>query len=101
MAFSHKPRVQYQCSFCSKGQERVRRLIAGPGAVYICNECVGLCEQIIAEEHGGTADERRRGEMRALAIRVAHLIESGQDAEALGTAEQVVRELRGLHEPDR
>ncbi|MFW6075190.1 MAG: ATP-dependent Clp protease ATP-binding subunit ClpX [Chloroflexota bacterium] len=43
-------RVNYRCSFCGKGQEEVRRLIAGPGAVYICDECVQLCREIIEEE---------------------------------------------------
>src|SRR3989454_10093382 len=43
-------RGQYHCSFCGKGQEHVRRLIAGPGAVYICDECVDLCREIIDEE---------------------------------------------------
>ncbi|MDI6703104.1 MAG: ATP-dependent Clp protease ATP-binding subunit ClpX [bacterium] len=37
------------CSFCGKGQGEVKRLIAGPD-VYICDECVGLCNEIIAEE---------------------------------------------------
>jgi ATP-dependent Clp protease ATP-binding subunit ClpX len=43
-------RIQYHCSFCGKGQDQVRRLIAGPGAVYICDECVELCREIIDEE---------------------------------------------------
>lgn len=37
------------CSFCSKTQERVKKIIAGPG-VYICDECVELCNEIIADE---------------------------------------------------
>ena len=37
------------CSFCGKGQREVKKLIAGPG-VYICDECIGLCNDIIAEE---------------------------------------------------
>jgi len=37
------------CSFCGKGQEEVRKLIAGP-TVYICDECIDLCNDIIAEE---------------------------------------------------
>ncbi len=41
---------QYVCSFCGKGQEQVRRLIAGPGSVYICDECVELCHEIVEEE---------------------------------------------------
>src|SRR5438270_13883990 len=43
-------RVNYTCSFCGKNQDQVRRLIAGPGAVYICDECVELCREIIDEE---------------------------------------------------
>ena len=45
-----KPSATYTCSFCGKNQEQVRRLIAGPGAVYICDECVELCREIIQEE---------------------------------------------------
>jgi hypothetical protein len=37
------------CSFCGKTQHEVKKLIAGPG-VYICDECVGLCDEIIAED---------------------------------------------------
>jgi alkylhydroperoxidase/carboxymuconolactone decarboxylase family protein YurZ len=43
-------RVQYRCSFCGKSQEQIQRLIAGPGGVYICNECINLCREIIEEE---------------------------------------------------
>ena len=42
--------VRYHCSFCGKNQDQVKRLIAGPGAVYICDECVELCREIISEE---------------------------------------------------
>ncbi|MGE4160064.1 MAG: ClpX C4-type zinc finger protein, partial [Planctomycetota bacterium] len=38
------------CSFCSKTQHEVTKLIAGPSSVYICNECVDLCNDIIREE---------------------------------------------------
>ncbi len=38
-----------KCSFCGKGQDQVRKLIAGPG-VYICDECIELCNEILAEE---------------------------------------------------
>ena len=52
MAANRTNRVQYHCSFCGKNQDQVRRLIAGPGAVYICDECVDLCREIIDEESG-------------------------------------------------
>jgi ATP-dependent Clp protease ATP-binding subunit ClpX len=50
MANTRGTRGQYHCSFCGKSQDQVRRLIAGPGAVYICDECVDLCREIIDEE---------------------------------------------------
>lgn len=40
-----------RCSFCGKSQDEVRKLIAGPNGVYICNECVDICEGIIEEEY--------------------------------------------------
>jgi ATP-dependent Clp protease ATP-binding subunit ClpX len=44
-----------KCSFCGKGQKEVRKLIAGP-TVYICDECVGLCNEIMAEEFESAFD---------------------------------------------
>ncbi|RIJ64699.1 ATP-dependent protease ATP-binding subunit ClpX [Rummeliibacillus sp. TYF005] len=40
-----------KCSFCGKPQEQVRKLVAGPG-VYICDECIDLCSEIVVEELG-------------------------------------------------
>ncbi len=48
--------MHYRCSFCNKGQEEVRRLIAGPNQVYICDECVQLCREIIEEEEPTTTN---------------------------------------------
>jgi ATP-dependent Clp protease ATP-binding subunit ClpX len=51
-----------KCSFCGKSQEQVRKLIAGPG-VYICDECIDLCNEILDEElvegHGATPAHRQ------------------------------------------
>ncbi len=41
---------QYSCSFCQKSQKSVKKLIAGPGGVYICSDCIGLCNDLIKEE---------------------------------------------------
>ena len=55
-----------RCSFCGKGQDEVQKLIAGPG-VYICDECIHLCNMILVEEAGenpskiGRASCRERG----------------------------------------
>ncbi|MGH4052091.1 MAG: ATP-dependent Clp protease ATP-binding subunit ClpX [Clostridium sp.] len=46
---------QLKCSFCGKTQEQVRRLIAGPG-VYICDECIELCSEIIVDEFQGDVE---------------------------------------------
>lgn len=47
---TRQPRVA-RCSFCDKTQDQVRRIIAGNG-VYICDECVALCQEIIADDLG-------------------------------------------------
>jgi len=55
-----------KCSFCGKSQDQVRKLIAGPG-VYICDECIDLCNEILDEElvdsqgnRGQAADTSRK-----------------------------------------
>jgi ATP-dependent Clp protease ATP-binding subunit ClpX len=60
MANNRTTRVQYHCSFCGKNQDQVKRLIAGPGAVYICDECVELCREIIDEEAAGPAGAKTK-----------------------------------------
>ena len=50
--------MTYRCSFCGKSQDQVQRLIAGPGGVYICDECIDLCREIIEEEQATVAKPR-------------------------------------------
>ena len=57
MAKAVKGGSKLQCSFCGKSQDDVRKLIAGP-TVYICDECIELCNDIIAEEW---AEEKTKG----------------------------------------
>jgi hypothetical protein len=59
----------YSCSFCGKPREMVRRIIAGPGSIYICSECIALCSEIIAkDEHlppaSATRDHRGTAKCR-------------------------------------
>ncbi len=58
MASRKTNQTTYRCSFCGKTQDQVRRLIAGSGGVYICDECVELCRDIIREEQGEAAPSR-------------------------------------------
>ena len=50
-----KKKVNLKCSFCGKSQDQVRKLVAGPG-VYICDECIELCTEIVEEELGHEED---------------------------------------------
>ncbi len=50
MANRTDERKQLRCSFCNKNQDQVRKLIAGPGNVYICDECIAICSEIVEEE---------------------------------------------------
>jgi len=66
------------CSFCGKSQGEVKKLIAGPG-VYICDECIELCNDIIAEEH--EREEAARGlNMALLAPQHGHFQSSGKSS---------------------
>ncbi len=55
MAPASDAREVFKCNFCGKSQKQVRRLIAGPG-VYICDECIDLCQEMIEEEFPDAAD---------------------------------------------
>lgn len=50
------------CSFCGKSQDEVKKLIAGP-SVYICDECIQLCNEIIAEEYTQEAKDEAEGQL--------------------------------------
>src|SRR5436305_14995057 len=54
MARASEGNEQLLCSFCGKSQRQVKKLIAGPG-VYICDECIDLCNELIDEELTGSA----------------------------------------------
>ncbi len=64
MAKFGDPGELVKCSFCSKSQKQVKKLIAGPG-VYICDECIDLCNDIISEElsDGGPVAEEEFNEL--------------------------------------
>ena len=51
-----RPEDKIRCSFCGKSQDQVRKMIAGAGNVYICDECIEICGEILDEELGPVAD---------------------------------------------
>lgn len=56
-----------KCSFCGKSREDAKRLIAGPDGIFICDECVQLCNEMIAEESGssGEVELKKPAEIKA------------------------------------
>ena len=50
MLSSVRPSMKRGCSFCGRSEDEVKRLIAGPDSVYICDECVELCQEILEED---------------------------------------------------
>lgn len=56
MASRIEDKKQLRCSFCNKNQEQVRKLIAGPGNVFICDECIEICSEIVEEEFDDFTD---------------------------------------------
>jgi ClpX C4-type zinc finger protein len=52
-----KTAIQVRCSFCAKPSSEVEKVIAGPG-VYICNECIGLCNDILRAEQQKPSEPR-------------------------------------------
>jgi ClpX C4-type zinc finger len=70
------------CSFCTKDKGAVAKLISGPG-VYICNECVGLCDLILAEEPTpgfGSWNERPDDELLASLARIQAVVSQADAA---------------------
>src|SRR6266852_8619522 len=49
-----------RCSFCGKDQSQVRKLVAGPG-VYICDECIPLCREVLEADTKTTSQKRTKG----------------------------------------
>ena len=59
-------RNEIRCSFCGKTESQVLKLLKGPNGVYICDECVELCSEIIEEELGVEEEENEPEEINLL-----------------------------------
>ena len=68
-----------KCSFCGKTQDQVKKLIAGP-EVYICDECVELCNEILDEEFFENKEKEGASKEEAESLK-AKLVEAGAEVE--------------------
>jgi hypothetical protein len=84
------------CSFCLKSQHEVAKLIAGPGFIFICDECVALCDEIIAGRTPKVDGARFKISNIATETLLARLKPIEQTLQGMGNQLQtVVEELRG------
>ena len=51
---------EHRCSFCGKPKDLAKKLIAGPDGVYICDECVEICKEVLDKEEQKTRDDNVR-----------------------------------------
>ncbi len=75
---------QLLCSFCGKSQRQVKKLIAGPG-VYICDECIDLCNEIIAQHSGQSIEKVKTDTERDYFM-------SSEEAKEYGIIDRVISE---------
>ncbi len=73
-----------RCSFCNKTEDQVRKLIAGPGGVYICDECIDVCSEIMEEE---LADEETQSTDSEINLRTPREIKEFLDEYVIGQEE--------------
>jgi ATP-dependent Clp protease ATP-binding subunit ClpX len=48
-----------RCSFCGKGQDQVRKLVAGPG-VFICDQCIDLCQEVLEDDNRSAGQKKQK-----------------------------------------
>ena len=94
-----------RCSFCGKAEGQVAKMIAGPSGLFICNECVDLCKEIIDEEDiyddepSGDMDIKLMKPKEIKAVLDEYVI--GQDEAVSAVAKAIRRGRVGLKDPNR
>lgn len=76
------------CSFCAKSQHEVAKLIAGPG-VYICDQCIGLCDEILVEDRRDAPPTGAAGDGASEEALLRHLHDLAR------RSDELVEQLRG------
>lgn len=85
MAGRQTPKLR--CSFCGKTADQVRKLIAGPDGVYICDECIGICNDILNEEDEDTRKRKHNAEKQEINLMTPQEIKAFLDDYVIGQDE--------------
>ena len=97
--------TKIRCSFCGKTDDQVKKLIAGPNGTYICDECVGICAEIIDEELGADFESEMSDEINLLKPQeIKKFLDEyviGQEEAINAIADAVRRSRAGLQDPKR
>ena len=101
-----RPEEKIRCSFCGKNQDQVRKMIAGTNGVYICDECIELCSEILEAELGNEEEERPdfSGINLLKPKEIKEFLDDyviGQDEAVKAVAQAVKRGRVGLKDPNR
>ena len=92
---------QLKCSFCGKNQDQVRKLVAGPG-VYICDECIELCNEIIEEEFSEDIEVELKDVPKPKAIRdILDQYVIGQDEAKKTLSVAVYNHYKRINRPEK
>jgi ClpX C4-type zinc finger protein len=95
-AHGYEGKGPFHCSFCLKSQHEVEKLIAGPGWIFICDACVGLCEEWVAGRRPKLDEDQFKIENIPTERLLARLKPIEQTLQGMGNQLQtVVEELRG------
>ena len=83
---------RYACSFCNKRQDEVRRLIAGPSRIYICNYCVDRCQEILTGQNPETSSPTKQSTPREILERIKTVWQARRAA-AMWTPREIFERL--------
>ena len=76
-----------RCSFCGKPESQVRKIIAGPNGVYICDECIEICSEIVDDEFGPDEEDSQEADEFQINLKKPEELKSFLDDYVIGQDE--------------
>ena len=87
MAGKYGEHNKVRCSFCNKSEDQVRKLIAGPEGVYICDECIEICSEIVDDEFGPDEEDSQEADEFQINLKKPEELKSFLDDYVIGQDE--------------